>query len=120
MSTRRAVRAILSTDPVDLDPVVAVMPRRMAPHSVHLAEGTEQACLGALTDLVESARAYRDDAERERRFGTAQTFEAIAVQLDRVRTRLTEEHGPYLPEAWAFVDAGRLTLARHLARRARR
>lgn len=120
MTGRRAVRAILSTNPVDLDPLAAVMPRREPPRaSVHLAAGTERACLDALTDLVDSARAYRDADEANRRYGTAHTFDAIAVQLDRVRTRLAEEHDPYLAEAWAFVDAGRLTIARHLARRRR-
>jgi hypothetical protein len=122
MSLRRSVRAILSAEPDDLDVAVAAIPRRMAEsghHSVHLAAGDERAALEALSDLVDSARVYRDEAEHDHRIGTAQTFEGIATQLDRVRTRLTEEHGPYLAEAWAFVDAGRLTIARHLARHRR-
>jgi hypothetical protein len=83
--------------------------------------GTEKAALDALTDLVHTARSMRDQAEHDHNLGTMHTMNSIAVQLDRVRTRLLDEDADdYLPEAWAFVDAGRLTIARRRARLARR
>ena len=85
-----------------------------------IRDGPETAALAALTDLVATARVHRAAAIADGRYGTAQTFDALAQHLDRVRTRLTEEHGVFLAEAWGYVDAGRLTIARHLATTRRR
>lgn len=85
-----------------------------------MTTGTEHAALDALNDLIATARTMRDQAGRDHNLGTMHTCDSIAVQLDRVRTRLIEDHDEYLAEAWAFVDAGRLTIARHRARLQRR
>ena len=78
-----------------------------------------RAALAALADLVETARrraatarAYGDDA-------LAKALSDVADTLDRARTILVEEGDTYLDAAWAFVDAGRLTLVRLAARPAR-
>lgn len=85
-----------------------------------MRDGDVAACLTALTDLVATARIHRAAAVSAGRFGTAQTFDALAQHLDRVRTRLTEDPVGELADAWAFVDAGRLTIARHVAGSQRR
>ena len=74
--------------------------------------GTELAALDALSDLIATAHAWRADLYARRLPGSAGTMEHLATQLDLVRARLMEEHEAYLPEAWAFVDAARLTIAR--------
>jgi hypothetical protein len=84
-----------------------------------MSSGTRDACLDALVDLVDSARGHRDAHEAAHKIGTAQTFDNLAKHLDAVRTTLIEEGDDYLDVAWAFVDAGRLTIARHLVRLAR-
>jgi hypothetical protein len=85
-----------------------------------MQSGTEAAALEALSDLVSTAQGQRDELVRRRLPGSAQTFDHLAVQLDLVRAKLTAEHELYLPEAWAFVDAARLTIARHLVNLDRR
>jgi hypothetical protein len=75
--------------------------------------GTTSAALEALTDLVITARAQRDMAEDHKAWTSRNKFEDIARQLDATRTRLTEDR-TYLEQAWAFVDAGRLTVARQM------
>lgn len=85
-----------------------------------MTTGSQAAAFDALTDLVDTARRYRDEADAAHRPGWTQTWDALAAHLDRTRTRLVEEGEDYLPEAWAMVDAGRLTVARHLIRADRR
>lgn len=75
--------------------------------------------LEALTDLVDTARTHRDSLPEER-IGYRQQWETIALHLDAVRTRVVQEDDAYLDVAWAFVDSGRLTIARLLARSGRR
>ena len=89
----------------------------LMPSGVWLSEGdttpaAEVWCLRALGDLVQTARG---DEARTRFFGLdqfADAFADVADTLDRCRTRLVEEGGDYLDTAWAFLDAGRLTIAR--------
>ena len=81
---------------------------------VTMHSGTEDAALDALSDLVATSQQYSFELRRRRLPGSAQTFDHLAIQLDLVRARLNAEHELYLPEAWAFVDAARLTIARHL------
>lgn len=78
--------------------------------------GSAIAAVEALTDLVDTIRVHRDRADREGRRAWVQTWEALGAHLDRVRTILVQEGDPYLSEAWGYVDAGRLTLARNLVR----
>lgn len=88
--------------------------------NVTMHNGDELAALDALSDLVETAQAWRDDLHARRLPGSAGIFDHLAAQLDLVRARLMDEHDAYLPEAWAFVDAGRLTIAQHRSRIDRR
>lgn len=83
-------------------------------------DGTLAEALEALTELVRLARLYRDAAEVEGRPGSAQTWAQLAGHLDAVRTTALQEGAGYLPVAWAFVDSGRLTIGRALARDSRR
>lgn len=86
-----------------------------------MTTGTVDAALTALTDLVETARMHRDVAVLDGWPGTAQRWAHIANQLDAARTRLIQaDETDDVGIAWAFVDAGRLTIARELARRYRR
>ena len=80
---------------------------------------TALAALAALAALVETARRR---AATARAYGDAPLEKAlndVADTLDRARTILVEEGDTYLDAAWAFVDAGRLTLVRLAARPAR-
>jgi hypothetical protein len=81
-----------------------------------MSNGPQAAAFDALTDLVNTSRRYRDEADRAGRPGWTQTWDALALHLDRSRTRLVEEGEDYLTDAWAIVDAGRLTVARHIIR----
>ena len=81
-----------------------------------MSNGPQAAAFDALSDLVNTARLYRDAAEVAGLPGRTQTWDALALTLDSARTRLVEEGEDYLPEAWGMVDAGRLTVARQLIR----
>lgn len=71
---------------------------------------TTIAATRALSDLVDSARAQ---AERAARLDhPAARLRHIVRTLDSARTRLVQEGIDYLDTAWAFVDAGRVQLAR--------
>jgi len=76
--------------------------------------------LGDLSELVRLARVYRDAAIVQHRPGTAQTWDNLASHLDAVRTTLIQEGDTYEAVARAFVDSGRLTISRALAREGRR
>jgi hypothetical protein len=82
--------------------------------------GTAGEALTQLSELVRLARVYRDAATLDGRPGTAQTWASTADKLDSVRTTLLQEGVDYLPVAWAFVDSGRLTISRGVARDSRR
>jgi len=71
------------------------------------------AALDALTDLVEVARKHRDETP-DNRPGWRQQWDHIANQMDAARTALIQEGDDYLETAWAMVDSGRITIARHL------
>jgi hypothetical protein len=81
-----------------------------------MSDGPQAAAFDALTDLVDTARMYREEADRAGFYGRTQTWDALALHLDGCRTRLVEEGEEYLTTAWAMVDAGRLTVARHIIR----
>lgn len=72
--------------------------------------------LDALGDLVDTARRRASQAEGYGDAASARAHIDVADTLDRARTILVEEGDDYLDAAWAFVDAGRLTLARFAAR----
>jgi hypothetical protein len=80
---------------------------------------SRHAALTALTDLVETARKHRDETP-ESRPGWRHQWEHIAQQMDATRTTLVQEGDDYLETAWAMVDSGRLTIARHLVQVSRR
>jgi hypothetical protein len=87
---------------------------------VSMSQGTATSALRALQDLVDTARTQAE-AERVRGYpGTAQRFDILAGGLDAARTSLVQEGESFLPVAWAYVDSGRLTLARELIRISRR
>jgi hypothetical protein len=79
-----------------------------------IAEEQEQsptiAAARALSDLVETARVFRNLAKDKRRRDIAKRCQVIAVQLDATRTRLVQDGDEYLDTAWAYVDAGRRSL----------
>lgn len=77
---------------------------------------TALAALAALADLVESARRRAHTATAYHDTRRARAYAEVADTLDRARTILVEEGDSYLDAAWAFVDAGWLTLARLAAR----
>jgi hypothetical protein len=81
-----------------------------------MRSGTQAAALEALGDLVATARTHADVERLNRRTGWAQNWDTLASSLDAVRTRLVQEGDDYLEVAWAFVDSGRLTIARHISR----
>jgi hypothetical protein len=85
-----------------------------------MSDGPQAAAFDALTELVNPARMHRDASLLNGRPGWAQTWDILAGHLDRSRTRLVEEGDDYLADAWGTVDAGRLTIARHLIRIDRR
>ena len=85
-----------------------------------LITGDELAALDALNDLVHSARGSALRCEADGMLGTMQAFTAIARDLDRVRTRLVQEHAEYLEQAWREIDAHRWEIARHRTRLYRR
>lgn len=75
--------------------------------------GDQLAPLRALNDLIDSAR-WRENVARFHDWADLeQGYAACATQLDAVRTMLVPQEGhTYTPEAWAFVDAGRIQLYR--------
>lgn len=77
---------------------------------------TALAALAALADLVDTARRRARTAHAHHDEHTACAYATVADTLDRARTILVEEGDDYLDAAWAFVDAGRLTLVRLAAR----
>jgi hypothetical protein len=83
-------------------------------------DGPREAALAALTDLVDTARVNRDASEAQGWRMWTQTWSNLADHLDRVRTTLAQEGDDYLPEAWGYVDSGRLTIARYMVRIDRR
>lgn len=83
-------------------------------------DGPQAAALAALTDLVDTARVNRDASEAQAWHMWTMTWGRLADHLDGVRTTLAQEGEPYLQEAWAYVDSGRLTIARYLVRIDRR
>ena len=72
--------------------------------------------LDALTDLVDTARTRAQTSEDHGDTRRARALLDIATTLDRARTILVEDGDDYLDTAWAFVDAGRRTLARMASR----
>ena len=78
--------------------------------------GEAIAAVEALSDLVATARYHAELAHAAERPGWAQNWDTLAVHLDAVRTTLIQEGDGYLDIAWAFVDSGRLTIARHISR----
>jgi len=84
------------------------------------SRGTIVAAVDALTDLVATARTHADVARLDGREGWAQNWDNLAYNLDATRTTLVQEGEDYLPVAWAFVDSGRLTIVRYMARIGRR
>ncbi|WP_309105029.1 hypothetical protein [Microbacterium sp.] len=65
----------------------------------------------ALADLIASARIRAERAEAHHLPDTAFVLAGIATTLSNARARLAEDGSDYLDAAWAFVDAGRTTLA---------
>lgn len=80
---------------------------------------TALAALAALAAHVETARRRAATARAYGDVPLAKALNHVADTLDRARTILVEEGDAYLEAAWAFVDAGRLTLVRLAARPAR-
>ena len=85
-----------------------------------MSEGTIVACTEALTDLVDTTRIMAIECDARGWIGSAHTLDTIAMQFDSTRTRLIQEGDDYLAVAWAYVDAGRLTIAQHRTKLARR
>ncbi len=85
-----------------------------------MSNGTEDAALSSLGELIEVCRTHREVASLDGREGWVQNWDMLALSLDAVRTRLVQEGEEYLPVAWAFVDSGRLTITRYMIRIARR
>lgn len=67
----------------------------------------------ALTDLVLTARAMHETAEKHKLTRVARSLNSIATICDGARTRLVEDGEDYLDAAWAFVDVGRKLIAGH-------
>jgi len=84
------------------------------------SDGTIVAAVDALNDLVATARGHAAAARDQGREGWAQNWDTLAYHLDATRTTLVQEGDDYLPVAWAFVDSGRLTIVRYMARIGRR
>lgn len=85
-----------------------------------MSTGDRDAALIALDDLIVTTEGLHARCKARGWIGTAQTMQHIVASLDVVRTKLELEGDAYLPEAWAFVDAGRLTIARHVVNLERR
>lgn len=77
---------------------------------------TALAALAALAELVQTARRRASTAQWWGDTTKARAYADVADTLDRARTILVEDGDAYLDAAWAFVDAGRLTLTRLAAR----
>lgn len=77
---------------------------------------TALAALAALAELVQTARVRARTATAYGDTRSARAYAGVADTLDRCRTILVEDGDAYLDAAWAFVDAGRLTLTRLAAR----
>jgi hypothetical protein len=65
-----------------------------------------------LSQLVDGHRSERDRANMWLRPRVAFSLDAAAMQLDAVRTRLVEDGEEFIDEATAFIDAGRINLAK--------
>jgi len=81
---------------------------------------TTAAACNAIAELIRSANYERGRAKRKRLPILADQLDLTSRQLDAVRTTLVQEGDEYLQTAWAFVDAGRLTLAKIITRIERR
>ena len=72
--------------------------------------------LDELAHLVDTARMRAQASEDHGDTRRARALRDIATTLDRARTILVEDGDDYFDAAWAFVEAGRLTLARMASR----
>jgi len=70
----------------------------------------------ALSDLVDTGRGLAQQAHALDLHVTGRYVESAIDTLDRARTILVDEGDSYIDAAWAFVDAGRVALARATAK----
>jgi hypothetical protein len=76
-----------------------------------MSTGTVRECTEALHDLIRSANYEADRAWARGLRGASAAGERISKQLDAMRTLLIQEGDIELDQGWAYVDAGRLSLA---------